>query len=163
MSNNNINFGAFNMTLNKAGLVAGTTTTYSITANPLLFTVNGKMVTKATVTNGATPTTDGVTGLAYTAVPVSGVSVFVFGYDASGGIKVCQGGVESLDAGGNVIKAPALPSLPDTITPFAYLVTKVGSTGAAWTMGASNLAGPPTGVTHTYVDVAVMPDRPQVS
>lgn len=162
MSNNNINFGALNMTLNKAGAAVGTTTTHSFTANPLLFTVNGKMYTKATVTNGATPTTDGVTGLAFTAIPVNGISVFAWCYDAGGNTKVVQGSVESMDIAGNALKAPNLPVLPDTMTPFAYLVTKVGSTGAAWTMGTSNLATT-TGVTQTFVDVAVLPDRPQVA
>ncbi len=163
MSNQNVNFAPFNMALTKAGLTAGTTTTYSITANPLYFLVGGKFYSKATVTNGATPTTDAISGSAFTAVPVNGVSCFVFGYDVSGNIKVAQGSVESLDASGNVLKAPQFPATPDSWTPFGYLITKVGSTGSAWTMGSSNLAGPPTGVTHTFVDVSMLPDRPQSS
>lgn len=163
MSIQNGNFAPFNQCMTKAGLTAGTTTTYSITANPLYFTVNGKWYSKATVTNGATPTTDANSGSAYTAIPVNGIGVFVFGYDSSGNIKVAQGGIESLDVSGNPLKAPLFPAVADGVTPFGYLVTKVGSTGSAWTMGSSNLAGPPTGVTHTFVDVNVLPDRPQVS
>lgn len=163
MSNNTVDFTGLTICMNKAGAAAGTTTTYSITANPLAFVIKGKHYTKATVTNGATPTTDANTAAAFTAIAVNKVGCFVLGYDSGGNIKVAQGGIEDLDVAGNVLKAPAFPAIPDTMCPFAYLITKVGSTGSAWTFGTSNLAGPPTGVTHTFVDVAVLPERPQAS
>lgn len=150
------------MTTTKAGAAAGTTTTLT-TANTVLYAIKGKAFTKAGASNAATPTTDATTGAAYVAVPVNYGCAYVLGYDAAGTLKVSQGGLQALDSSGNFIVAPQMPMVPDTVAPFAYLVTKVGSTGAAWTFGSSNLAGPPTGVTHTFVDVMTLPDRPQVS
>ena len=71
------------MTVVKAGLTAGTTTTYSTTANPVLYCIRGKAYTKATVTNGATPTTDANSGLAFKAQAIGTGSVYVFGYDSA--------------------------------------------------------------------------------
>lgn len=147
---------------NKAGLVAGTTTTYSITANPLQYAIRGKFYSKATVTNGATPTTDAITGAAFVGIPVNAGSIFVFGYDASGNLKVTQGQVAALDVAGNFLYSPQIPMVQDTVCPFGYLVVKVGSTGALWTFGTSNLSGA-TGVTYAFQDLLTLPDRPQIS
>jgi hypothetical protein len=166
----NLQLPALTVCPTKAGLVAGTTTTYSITANPLNYVLRSKWYSKATVTNGATPTTDANTGLAFTpiAFPASALvggqgSVFVFGYDAAGNIKVAQGSVEQLDVAGKFVNAPKFPNLLDTITPFGYLVVTLGATAVAnWTFGTNNLSGV-TGVTYAFQDVFVLPDRPQVS
>lgn len=146
----------------KAGLTAGTTTTYT-TANTVQYAIKGKAYSKTAVTNGATPTTDGTTGAAFAPVAANNGCAFVFGFDASGNIKVSQGGIQALDVAGNFIIAPQFPNIPDNVCPFGYLITKVGNSGATWTLGSSNLAGPPTGVTHTFVDVQTLTDRPQVS
>lgn len=163
MSNNNIGFGPANRCESKAGAAVGTTTTTSFTANPLTYIINGKYFTKATMTNGATPTTDINTGVAFPAVNPNYGTVLVFGVDGSGNVAVAQGSIEALDVSGNFRKAPSLPPLPDTICPYAYCIVKAGATASAWTCGSSNFAGPPTGVTFAFVDVATLPDRPQVS
>ncbi len=151
------------MTTNKAGLVAGTTTTYSITANPLLYVIKGKFYSKATVTNGATPTTDANTGTAFTGITANQGCAFVFGYDSSGAVKVAQGPVQALDVSGNFIVAPQFPAIPDTACPFGYLLFKGGSTlSGTWTFGSSNLSSV-TGATYVFQDLATLPDRPQAS
>lgn len=151
-----------NMTTTKAGLTAGTTTTYN-TANTVQYSVRGKAYSKAAVTNGATPTTDAADGLAFTGITANQGSVFTFGFDSGGNIKVIQGSVEALDVSGNFINAPQFGMCPDTITPFGYLVVKGASNlSGTWTFGSSNLSSV-TGMTYTFVDVMVLPDRPQVS
>ena len=155
------------MCTSKATAAAGTTTTFSTTGSTL-YCIKGKAFTTSAAANAATPTTDAATAATFVAVPVSYGCVFVLCYDgtsttAATAIKVVQGAQQALDASGNFVNAPQFPAIPDTLCPFAYLVTKVGSTGAAWTFGASNLAGPPTGVTHTFVDIMTLPGRPQVS
>lgn len=151
-----------NLCTTKAGLAAGTTTTLT-TANTQLFSIGGKAYSKAGVSNEATPTTDAKTAAAFTAVGVSKGCVFVPCRDSSGNLKVVQGETVSLDAGNNFTDAPEFPAIPDTLTPIGYIVVKVGSTGSAWTFGSSNLAGPPTGVTFSFVDCFQLPERPQLS
>lgn len=147
---------------NKAGLAAGTTTTLT-SANQIDYAIGGKMYRKAAASNEATPTTDAVSGSTFTAVAVSKGCVFSICRDASGTLKVVQGSIEDLDASNSFIKAPSFGPKSDTLCPYGYIVVKVGSTGSAWTFGASNLAGPPTGVVFAFVDCATLPSRPQVS
>jgi len=146
----------------KAGLAAGTTTTLTIgTTTP--YCIRGKAFSRASVSNTATPTTDANTGAAFAAIPPNFGAVFVICLNAAGALRVVQSALQPLDASGNFLYAPTFPGVPDDTCPIGYLVTRVGATGAAWTFGASNLAGPPTGVTHTFVDVMTLPDRPQIS
>lgn len=146
----------------KAGLAVGTTTTLT-TANASLYSIIGKAYSKAAASNAATPTTDGTTAAAFVPVAVNFGCAFAIGYNAAGTLTVCQGIQLPLDSSGNFISAPQFPAVPDTVCPVGYMITKVGSTGSAWTFGTSNLAGPPAGVTHTLVDVMTLPGRPQVS
>ncbi len=150
------------MAANKAGLAAGTTTTLT-SANQVDYSIKGKAYRKAAATNEATPTTDANSGSTFTAVGVSKGSVFTICRDSSGNLKVVQGTIVDLDSSGAFIQAPQFGPVPDTLCPYGYIVVKVGSTGSAWTFGASNLAGPPTGVTFAFVDCFTLPDRPQVS
>lgn len=165
---------AANMTFatGKAGLAAGTTTTITI-ANATNFAIGGKAYLKAISTNAATPTTDALTGAAFAAVPVGSATaggygcVFVVGLDSSGAIKVVQGEITRTDtaavASSKFVDAPEFPPVPDTVCPIGYVITRTDSTATAWTFGSSNLAGPPTGVVHTFVDCMVLPSRPQTS
>lgn len=157
------------MATTKAGLSAGTTTTYS-TANTVQYGIRSKAFLKTAVTNGATPTADIVDGLAFSplAFPANATvggqgSVYVFCFNAAGTIGVAQGSVEQLDVSGNFVIAPQFPVIPDTHCPFGYLVVRLGATAAAnWTFGTNNLSGV-TGVTYTFVDVYNLPDRPQIA
>lgn len=151
-----------------AGLAAGTTTTLTI-ANDVQFAIRGKGYKKSAASNAATPTTDATTGSSFSAIPAGSGCVFVIGLDSSGAIKVSQGSVNVMDGatGGSAAKfttnSPQFPAVPDTVCPIGYLVTKVGTSGSAWTFGSSNLAGPPSNVLHTFVDCFTLPDRPQVA
>lgn len=155
------------MCLSKVTLAAGTTTTISNTGTTV-FCIKGKAYSKAAMSNAATPTTDAATGSAFVAVAASKGCIHVVGLDSSGAVKVVQGNIESLTteadgANASFIKAPTFPVLPDTVCPIGYIVTKVGASGSSWTFGSSNLAGPPSNVLHTFVDICMIPGRPQVS
>lgn len=149
------------------GATAGTTTTFT-TANAVSVAINGKANSLAALTNSATPTTDANTGAAFVAVGASKGCIFVVGVNASDALKVTQGPIEDLTteadgANASFIKAPQFPAVPDDVCPIAYIVTKVGASGTAWTFGSSNLAGPPSNVLHTFVSIMTMPDRPQIA
>lgn len=148
----------------KAGLAVGTTTT-TTTSNGTVFVyeIKGKAYNATGASNGATPTTDALTGAAFVAVPINKACVFVFGYNAAGNLKCVQGSiVDYNDAGVFTGAAPSFPALPDDFCPIGYELVKIISTGSAWTMGVSNQASQ-TGITKVMVDCCSLPDRPQVS
>ena len=159
---NALQFPSLTLSTSKAGLSAGTTSTLS-TANTAQYMIRGKAYTKAAVTNAATPVVDATTGLAFPAVPVNAGCAILIGLDAAGAFKVSQGPAQALDNAGNFVLAPQFPITPDSVCPVSYLVVKVGATGAAWTFGTSNLAGPPTGTSLSFVDLGTLPDRPQIA
>lgn len=152
----NLMFAPVTLVTTAAGLAAGTTTTYS--ASLVQYAIRSKGYSKAAVSNGATPTVDSNTGAAFVAQGINTSSVYVFGYDAAGTVRVMQGSV--VPFGDN----PAFNVVPDTIAPFGYLIVRVGPTAVApWTFGASNQAGV-TGVTYARQDLfGSVPDRPQAS
>lgn len=167
------------MCFSKAALAAGTTTTISTTGTTT-YAILGKFSTKTAITNGATPTTDYATGLAFKPIPIPNTapnlglgygSVFVVGLNAAGTVKVIQGTIEALDVSGKFINAPQFGGLgqpgpnsgDNDFCPIGYIVVQLGATAVAtWTFGTNNLSGV-TGVTVTFVDIATLPDRPQVA
>ena len=83
------------MTMSTANAVfaPGTTSTYSTTNSTAGF-INGKWATALTAqTNTASPTTDVNTSAAFTALADDQISVFVWGTNAAGEVKVAQGGI----------------------------------------------------------------------
>lgn len=161
----NLDLYGGNYTTTKANFAAGTTTTTTTTtgaATKISYAIGGKAYAYTPAANAATPTTDAVTGAAFTGVAANKGSVFVFGFDAAGAIKVAQGEIKSLDAAGAFVDSPQFPTLPDTVAAYAYLVIKAGSSASTWTMGSSNMASA-TGITYTFVDVLTLPARPQIS
>lgn len=148
--------------MSKVALAAGTTTTISTTGTTV-FGINGKAFSKAAITNGATPTTDAATGLAFPSISANQGTVVVICLDATGAVKACQGATQALDVSGNFVLAPQMPTIPDSLCPIGYIVLKGGATLASpWTFGSSNLSGV-TGMTYTFVDLISMPSRPQVA
>lgn len=142
----------------KVGLTAGTTTTYTTTV-ATDFVIKGVFGTQfATKTNQATPTTDYVTGSAFTALAVSQGSVYVFCTTSGGTVKVCGGSIEALDSADAFKVYPQLPVLPDDVCPIGYFVIKNGATGSAWTFGSS--AWTSTAAVDTTANIAIIPDRP---
>lgn len=145
-------------------LAAGTTSTLS-TTNAVNYCIKGKAYTKAALSNTATPTTDFATGAAFTGVVANKGSVFAVGLNTSGTLKAVQGTITDLDSAGKFVNAPQFGPMPDNFCPFGYIVIKAGSTANAttgWVFGTSNMASV-TGITYTFVDVMVLPDRPQVA
>lgn len=146
----------------KAGLAVGTTTTLT-TGNIAECSIRGKAVKKAATSNMATPTTDAVTGAAFTGIAPSKYGVFVICLDASGNLKAVQGQISDL-VGGNIVLGPWYgPDSPDLV-PIGAVLVKCASNASTWTFGSSNFSGPPTGVTFTFTDfVGGMPARPQAA
>src|SRR5690242_15653742 len=103
----------------------------------IAYCVNGKSTTKTAITDGATPTTDAVTGAAFVAFGPSQGTVVVWALTAGGTVKCAQGSIETWDGTAFQV-APKFPNLPDTMTPFAYQVLKASSTASAITFGTSN-------------------------
>jgi hypothetical protein len=152
-----------NLVTTKAGLtgISGAATTFSTGSAAILYSLDGKAYSKAQVSGGTTPSTDGNTGLPINLTANFG-TVVVWALDKDGNVKVYQGDEEALSASGSFNRAPEFPALPDTVAPFAYSVHKAGSTtSGTWTFGSSNWNA--TGVTHAVQDVMELPSRPQVS
>jgi hypothetical protein len=121
--------------------------------------INGKLTPRAAVTDGATPTTDAVTGAAFRPLTANRGCVIVWALEGST-VRCMQGPIEVLDGGVFQI-APKFPNVPDTMAPFAYQVLKAGATAGTITFGSSNWNA--TGFTNVIQNVAVLPDRPQVA
>ncbi len=156
--------------LGKPGFTNGTTSTYSI-GTAFNYAIKGKAYNKGTATNAATPTTDGNTGAAATIPAGSSTacygSVFVWGVNSSGTVSAYQGTVERTTiaadgANATFLVAPQFPSIPDGICPFAYSVVKVGSSGAAFTLGTTSLASG-SNISVAHQDIVALPAAPQVS
>jgi len=162
MNNNNNHGGTQSYT--KTVAVAGTTSTVT-TSNATDFIINGKFGTQLdALTNQATPTTDHQTGLAFPALAINEGCAIVLGTTIAGGTTVVavQGDIKSLDSGTVEFSiAPPFGSIPDTMCPFAYIIVTNDSTGAAWTFGTTSFGA--TGIVDTFVDIGMMPDRPQES
>lgn len=154
------------MSVKAAGLTAGTTSTYTTTATTECM-IGGKWATGlAAQTNTASPTTDARTGAAFTAITDNQATVLVWGVTAAGAIAVCQGGIEDTEVGitttaGAFKNAPQFPPLPDNFCPIGYSLHRTAPSAATWTPGTSSWAA--TGVTSLFVEVAVLPDRPQIA
>lgn len=141
----------------------GAETVYDTTVT-ISFCVDGKAYTKTAVTDGATPTTDGNTSAAFTAVLPDKVCVFVWGLNASGTVSLYQGSIEDVDGDTDTAKIyPQFPAIPDTITPFAYTIYQTDGTSAAAGLRPGTDNWNASGLTVTHVNLMTMPDRPQIS
>lgn len=158
--------GTFNPTyVAVTGVTATGATTFTATpvgtAAAISFLIRGYIYTKATISGGATPTTDAVTGAAFVPLAASRACIVVLCLDSSGNIKAVQGPTVVLDAAGVYQSAAEFPEIPTTLCPFAFIKCKNGSTGSAWTFGTSNWNA--TGMTATPVSIGMIPDRPVTS
>lgn len=135
------------------------------------YVIDGKIATKTAITDGATPTTDYVTGAAFPAL-VGGASVantpgtgcvVVWGLIAGGTVKCVMGPHERLDMQGNFVRAPQFPVVPKELVPFAYQVLKAGATASATAIIFGTANWNATGFTNAIVNVAYLPSRPQVA
>jgi hypothetical protein len=150
-----------------AAFVLGTTSTYTTTVTTE-HVINGKFgTTLGAQTNTASPTVDANTGLAFPAVLKDQATVLVWGVNAAGAIKLCQGSIVPTMPGvtttvGGFIMPPQFPALPDDFCPIAYGLVRVSPTGATFTAGTTQWAA--SGITcSTFQNVATPPDRPQIA
>jgi len=150
-----------------AGLVAGTTSTYTTTATTSCV-IGGKFGTQlAAQTNTASPTTDAGTGKAFVALKANEATVLVWGLNAAGAIQLTQGSIVPTEVGvtttvGAFINPPQFPAIPDNFCPIGYQLVRVSPTGAAFTAGTTQWAA--SGITcSTIQNVNSLPGRPQVA
>ena len=154
-----------NMNFVKTGLTAGTTTTITTTGT-LSYAISGKMYTKGAITNGATPTTDALTGAAFVPLPIPTSAAnakgcaFAVCLDVSGNVKVAQGPLVNVADVTGGIAMYSLPNLTDALCPIGYIIVKGSSTQVAtWTFGTNNLSSV-TGMTYVFGDLATLPSQP---
>ena len=141
----------------------GAETVYDTTA-AIVYSIDGKLYSKSAVTDGATPTTDGNTSAAFTAVLPDKICVFVWGLNSSGTVSLYQGDIDDVDGDTDLAEVyPQFPSLPDSVTPFAYTIyqTTGASAAAGLRPGTDNWNA--TGLTATHVNISTLPKRPQNS
>jgi hypothetical protein len=113
----------------------GAETVYDTTAT-INFYIDGQLYQKAAVTDGATPTTDAVTGAAIT-LTASKARVVKWCLDSSGTVKVVAGPIT--DWNGTAFDvAPADPEVPTTLCVFATQMLKASSSAGTLTFGSSN-------------------------
>lgn len=150
-----------------AGLVAGTTSTYTTTATTVC-SIGGKFATGLSAqTNTATPTTDVNTGAAFVAQTDNTACVYVFGVNAAGAIKVAQGSIVDTETGvtttaGAFKVGPQFPTLPDDFCSIGYIIVRTAPSASDFTFGSSSWTA--TGITAaTAVNVSTLPARPQTS
>lgn len=150
--------GSANLCLGNSGLAAGTTTT--LTTLAVAVSIRGVVTAIGAATNGATPTTDFVTGAAFRPVTPNMASVFVVGYDAGGTRRAIQGSMVSNSAYIAGDAALDFPDVPRTVAPVGYVVIQGGPTlSGSWIFGTHNVAGV-TGVTYSFVSVSHLPASP---
>lgn len=135
------------------------------------YVLDGIIASKTAITDGATPTTDYVTGAAFSPI-VGGGSVagaygngciVLWGLIAGGTVKCIQGAQQALDVSGNFIVAPAMPNYPSTFVPFAYQVLKAKATASATAIVFGTANWNATGFTNVIKNVMVLPVRPVVA
>jgi hypothetical protein len=148
---------------NTSGLLTGTgaETVFDTTA-AIAYEIDGKLYTKAAVTDGVTPVVDGNTGAAFTAVLPDKVCVFVWGYDAAGDVALFQGDIADVDGDTDAADwNPGWPSLPNTHAPFAYTIFQTDGTSAAGGLLIGTANWNATGLTATHTNISTIPGRPQ--
>lgn len=148
-----------NLVLGKAGLAAGTTTTFTV-ATTFTYAIKGQLYSQASGSNAASPVLDANTGVAFKPLNTNQACVFAFLVDGTGTVRVAQGPIVSnLDLTGG-IGAAQFPAYPDAYTPFGYLLAQAGPTAVGtWTFGVNNLSGV-TGMTYAFRDILTAPAQP---
>lgn len=142
-------------------IVAGTGADLTGTGT-FTFAIKGKTYTHAVWTNQAIPDTDQVTGAAFVSVGASEGCVFVICVGTAGTPVTSQGPIIALSSTGAFVTAPQFPMVPDSVCPVAYYIVKSDSTGTGYVYGTDNPTGG-TGLTHTFVNIATLPSRPQIA
>lgn len=137
----------------------GAETVHDTTAT-INYSLGGVLLQKTAITDGATPTTDAVSGSAIT-LTANHARLVVWCLDSSGDVKCIAGDTVAWDGTAFQV-APHQPQIPDAYVPFATQLIKAGSTTVGtWTFGSSNWNA--TGVTNTIKNVSFLPGRPRTA
>lgn len=136
--------------------ITGAATTHSSAAGA--FAIKGRAFEHAVDSGVATPTTgiyNGKTGQPIT-LTAGKIRAVVFCLNASDAVVLVAGDIVDNDG----FLMPEIPSIPDSLCPFAVVVAKAGSTlSGTFTVGSSNWST--TGMTYTVRNCALgMLDRP---
>lgn len=154
MNNNNHNG---TLSFAKVGLIAGTNFSYTTTV-ATDYIINGKFGVKfATKTNQALPSTDASTELAFVTIPDDKGCALLFGVNAAGAIQLTQGDLKDVDPGTTeFVIAPPFAGVPADFCPIGYAIL-INDSGSDYIIGATDWAD----IDTTFVNVAMLPDRPQ--
>ena len=161
------------LTLNtvNAGLVAGTTTTVTVTLAPTGIVIGGKFGTVTLSASGnqsIEPTVDANTGVAFAAVPINSAACLLLGINAAGTLVGALGPVVPTETGvtttvGAFINAPQFPAIPSNFCPVAYTLIRVApSLTAGFIVGSTQWAASGASCT-TFKNICTLPDRPQIA
>lgn len=151
--------------LGACGLVVDDGATTFDLATAIDFAIDGKAYTKATVSNGATPTLDGTTGAAFVPVLRDQACVLVFALDAAGVVSLHQ--ADSVPVGSESDTLDFAAQLPlidlNTYCPIGYVLFQTDGTSAVAGLipGTDNWNA--TGLTSTAVSLIAYPSRPIAS
>jgi hypothetical protein len=144
------------------------------TTQAMTYAVGGKLFFVAGAIGAVTPTTDGNTLLAFKPLAKNQGCAYLWGVNAAGVVSLYQGPmpvqpgsvatVTNVDDNGNYTVIPPLPTVPDTITPIAYMFVRLQSTyaGTGFVPGISDNWNA-TGVVTTTADVFSLPSIPQTA
>lgn len=136
----------------------GAETVYDTTVI-ISYVIDGVVRNKAAVTDGTTPTVDGVTGAAIT-LTANKARCVVWCLNSAGTVSVLAGDIVDWDGVAFQVPPP-YPNIPSTLVPFATQILKAGSTAGTITFGSSNWNA--TGFTNSIENVSVLRARPRTS
>ena len=153
-------YGATMATTSGLLTATGTETVYDTTV-AISYSIAGKAYSKATVADGATPTTDG-NSVALPAIVAGTGACVVWALNSSGTVTLFQSDAKTLDSSNNFEYAPQFPGVNmDNYCPFAYMIVKNAAGSSDFTVGTSNWDQ--TGATLAIQNVHQLPVRPQTS
>ena len=169
-----------NLVLSRAGAATAnlsavaSTGAKTYTTQAMTFTVQGKLYYVAGAAGATTPVLDGVTGKTFIALQKNQGCAYMWAVNAAGVVALVQGPVPvtattvititNVDDSGNFSLVPQMPPLPDTFTPFAYMIVRLQSTyaGTGFIAGSSDNWNA-TGVVTTTQDLFSLPAFPQIA
>lgn len=137
----------------------GAETVYDTTV-AISYSIDGVAYAKAAVTDGATPTTDVVSGSAFDGVTADQARCYVWTLDSAGAVGLIEGEVSTVDGETDILeKKLQFPPVPGSLTPFAYMVYQTDGT-ASGTLRPGTDNWNATGLTVSITNVHRLPSRP---
>lgn len=155
----------YNNKVTNSGLLTatGAETVYDTTVI-IEFSIDGIAYRKAAVTDGATPTTDGVTAAAFDAVTPDKACIFAWCLNASGTVSLIQSEIVEVDGVTDLLEQPIqFPNIPSDRVAFAYTLYQTDGTSSASGLRPGTDNWNATGLTVTHRNLMDQPSRPVAS